>query len=85
MGKGLAAGFMDMIGFGADVQVSLTGPGKAGVVLSGLYKDPATVTTLGFADDAVSINDCAKLVADGHNYTVEKMPGSLRVTVENQI
>ena len=84
MGKGLAAGFMDMIGFGADVQESLTGPGKAGVVLSGLYKDPATVTTLGFADDAVSINDCGKLVADGHNYTVEKMPGSLRVTVENE-
>lgn len=84
MGKGLAAGFMDMIGFGADVQESLTGPGKAGVVISGLYKNPATVTTLGFDENAVAINDCGKLVADGHNYTVEKGPGSLRITVENE-
>jgi hypothetical protein len=83
MGKGLTAGLMDMIGFTAEVQESL-GPGKAGVVLSGLYADPGTVTSLGFAEDGVSINDCGKLANDSHNYTVEKGPGSLRVTIENE-
>jgi hypothetical protein len=84
MGKGLVSGVMDMIGFTAEVQESLTGPGKAGAVVSGLYTDPATVTSLGFAEDAVTINDCGKLVGDGHNYTIEKGPGSLRITVENE-
>jgi len=84
MGKGLMSGVMDMIGFTAEVQESLTGPGKAGAVISGFYKDPATLPTLGFAEDAVTINDCGTLVGDGHNYTVEKGPGSLRVTVENE-
>src|SRR5258708_29923412 len=48
MGKGFTSGLMDLIGFGAEAQEEFTGPGKAGVVLSGVYKNPATVTTLGF-------------------------------------
>jgi hypothetical protein len=84
MGKGIMAGAMDLIGFTAEVQESLTGPGKAGAVLSGIYTNPATVTSLSFAEDAVSINDCGKLANDPHNYTVEKGPGSLRITVDNE-
>ena len=61
MGKGLSAGMMDMIGFGADAQESLMGPGRAGVVLKGFYKNPGTVTTLDFAEDGVSIDGCGKL------------------------
>jgi hypothetical protein len=81
MGKGMGAGFMDMIGFHPE---DLTGPGRAGVVLSGTYKNPATTTSLDFGPDVVSIAGCGKLVADGHAYTIEKRPGSLRVHVNNE-
>ncbi len=84
MGKGFMSGFMDMIGFNAEAEESLVGPGRAGVVLSGLYKNPATTTTLDFGEGGVSINGCGKLVADPHNYAIEKRPGSVRVTVENE-
>ena len=84
MGKGLSAGMMDMIGFGADAQESLMGPGRAGVVLKGFYKNPSTVTTLNFAEDGVSIDGCGKLSADSHNYTIEKRSGSVRITIDNE-
>src|SRR5438046_9029700 len=51
LGKGLTSGFMDLIGFGAKAQEELAGPGRAGVVLRGLYKNPATVTNLGFGEN----------------------------------
>lgn len=84
MGKGFMSGFMDLVGFGAEAQEELTGPGKAGVVLSGLYKNPATVTTLGFGESGVTIGGCGKLVDDSHNYTIDKQPGSVRITVDNE-
>src|SRR5260370_511236 len=82
MGKGFMSGFMDMVGFGAEAQEELTGPGRAGAVLSGPYKNPATVTTLGFGEGGVTIGGCGKLVDDSHNYSIDKRPGSIRVTVE---
>ena len=81
MGKGFGAGFFDMIGFHPD---ELIGPGRAGVVLSGSYRNPATTTSLNFGPDTVGIAGCGKLVADGHSYTIEKRPGSLRVHVDNE-
>ena len=84
MGKGFMSGAMDLIGFGTKTQEALSGPGRAGVVLSGFYKNPATTAALGFGENNVSINGCGKLVADPHNYTIDKRPGSIRVTVENE-
>jgi len=84
MGKGFMSGFMDLVGFGDKAQESFMGPGKAGVVLSGLYKNPATTTSLGFNESRVAINGCGKLVADDHSYTIDKRPGSLQVTVDNE-
>jgi len=84
MGKGFKSGLMDLIGFGAEAQEEFTGPGKAGVVLSGVYKNPATVTTLGFGESSVTIGGCGKLVDDSHNYNIDKRPGSVRVTVDNE-
>ena len=81
VGKGMGAGFMDMIGFNTE---EITGPGRAGVVLAGLYRNPATLASLSFGAGEVSIQDCGKLVADGHGYTIDKRPGSLRVIVENE-
>jgi hypothetical protein len=84
VGKGFMSGFKDLIGFTPEAEEELTGPGKAGVVLSGLYKNPATVTTLGFGESGATIAGCGKLVHDSHNYTIDKRPGSVRVTVDNE-
>ena len=84
MGKGLMSGFMDLVGFGDKAQESLMGSGRAGVVLSGLYKNPATTTSLGFNESSVAINGCGKLVADDHSYSIDKRPDSVQVTVENE-
>jgi len=84
MGKGLTAGFLDWVGFGDEVQESLKGPGRAGVILKGLYRNPATVTTLNFDEGSVSINGCGKLTDDAHNYSIEKTSGLVRITVDNE-
>jgi len=84
VGKGLTAGIMDLAGFGAEAQESLLGPGRAGVVLKGFYKSPATVTTLNFDEAGVSIDGCGKLANDSHNYSIEKRSGLVRITIENE-
>ncbi len=84
VGKGFMSGFKDLIGFTPEAEEELTGPGKAGVVLSGLYKNPATVTTLGFGESGVTIGGCGKLVDDSHGYAIDKRPNSVRVTVDNE-
>jgi len=84
LGKGLTAGVKDLIGFGSDADESMFGSGRAGVVLNGVYKNGATVTSLGFDEDGVFIHDCGKLVDDAHNYTMEKRAGSVRITIANE-
>ena len=84
MGKGFMSGVMDLVGFGTKTQEALSGPGRAGVVLSGLYKNPAVTAALTFGEGDVSLDGCGKLVAGKHNYTVDKRPGSLQVTVQNE-
>ena len=84
-GKGLNAGFMDLIGFGADAQESLLGPGTAGVILRGVYKNPTTVTTLNFNVDVVSLDGCGQLASDSRNYSFEKQrSGLIRITIANE-
>ena len=84
MGKGITAGIMDLGGFGPDVQESLMGPGRAGVILKGFYKNPATVTTLNFSEGTVALDGCGKLAEDSRNYTIEKRNGLIRITVDNE-
>jgi hypothetical protein len=84
VGKGFMSGFMDMVGFGTEAQEELTGPGKAGVVLSGLYENPSTVITLNFSEGGASIGGCGKLVDDSRSYSIDKRPGSTHITLDNQ-
>ena len=84
MGKGFMSGLMDMVGFGAATEEALIGPGRVGVILRGLYKNPATTATLTFEDSSVSLGGCGKLVAENHSYTVDKRPGVLHIRVENE-
>jgi hypothetical protein len=83
-GKGLTAGLWDLAGFGAETMESLAGPGSAGVILKGLYKNPATVTTLNFDADVVSLDGCGNLASDSRNYSIEKTTGLVRITVANE-
>jgi hypothetical protein len=83
MGKGFISGFKDLIGFTPEVEESFMGPGAAGAVLSGQYRNPAIVTSLNF-NGGVTIDGCGKLVADPHHYAIDKRPGSLRVTIDNE-
>jgi hypothetical protein len=84
VGKGLTAGMLDWIGFGDDARDALAGPGRAGVILKGLYKNSATVTTLNFDEDGVSIDGCGKLADDSHGYSIEKRSGLVRITIQNE-
>jgi hypothetical protein len=81
MGKGFMSGFMDLVGVNTE---EIVGPGRAGVILFGAYKNPGTTMSLGFGAETVTLGGCGKLVPGGHAYTLEKRPGSLRVTVENE-
>lgn len=84
LGKGLTEGMLDLAGFGADTRESLFGPGSAGVILRGLYKNPSTVTTLNFGEGAVSLDGCGKLASDSRAYSIEKRSGSVRITILNE-
>jgi hypothetical protein len=81
LGKGLGAGFMGLIGLGS--MDNVIGPGAAGVVLSGLYKNAAGAS-LTFNDNSASASDCGKALPVGYPYTIEKQPGSLRVLVRSE-
>ena len=81
MGKGFTSGLMGMIGINME---EIAGSGRAGVVLFGGYKGPATTVSLGFGADTVALGGCGKLVTDPHSYAVEKRPGSLQVMVQNE-
>lgn len=84
VGKGFTSGLMDLVGFGAEAQETFAGPGRAGVILRGFYKNPATVTTLNFGEGNVGLNGCGKLADDERNYSIEKQSGLVRITIDNE-
>ncbi len=81
VGKGFMSGLFNMVGFNP---ADLTGPGRAGVILNGNYRNPAALANLTFDTDTVSVQDCGKLVAEAHSYTIDKRPGVLQVVVQNE-
>ena len=81
MGKSFLGGLMGMVGLDTN---TLTGPTHSGVVLSGRYHNPSTLASISFGDDTAAIQDCGKLVADGHAYTIHKSPSSLDIVIENE-
>jgi hypothetical protein len=80
MGGGLIGGMIGMITGGQGME-SLTGPGPAGVVLSGDYTQSGTATYVGFSGDQGSIGSCGKLVPDTTPYTLSKTATSLKITL----
>ena len=84
LGHGLMSGFKDLIGFTPDVEESLTGPGVAGVVLSGTYKNPSATPFFRFSAGTANLDGCGKLVEQGHSYTIEKRAGAVKLTVVSE-
>jgi hypothetical protein len=79
--KAGVSGLMGMIGLNLD---SITGPGKAGLVLSGRFRNPSALVSLNFGTETATISGCGKLVEDGRGYSITKGPNSLLVTVYNE-
>jgi hypothetical protein len=84
MGKSFVGGLLSMVGMDSGTMQAITGPGRSGVVLSGLYHNPNTLAAISFSDNTAAIQDCGKLVADGHGYTIHKSPAALDVVIQNE-
>jgi hypothetical protein len=84
MGKSFVGGLMSMVGLDSAAMQAITGPGRAGVVLSGLYQTTGSATSISFGDESAAIQNCGKLVADGHGYTLQKNPNSLEILIQNE-
>jgi hypothetical protein len=80
VGGSFVGGLMGMITGGQGIE-SLTGPGPAGVVLSGSYSGSQGGAYVSFLGDMGSIGNCGKLVPEDSKYTIKKAPGSLTVTL----
>jgi hypothetical protein len=84
MGKGFMGGILSMAGMDSGTMQAITGPGRAGIVLSGLYHSPSALAAIDFTADSAAIENCGKLVADGHPYTLHKGPSSLGILIQNE-
>ena len=83
MGKSFMNGLMDMVGFGDKAQESFIGPGRAGVVLSALYKG-SPGAGMAFNENAASTTSCGDLTPVGYPYNIQKQGTSIRVLVHNE-
>ncbi len=80
MGGGLIGGLISMVTDGEGLG-SLTGPGRAGVVLSGAYGGAQGGAYVNFSGDSGALANCGKLVPDSTNYTLSKTAAALKVTL----
>ncbi len=80
MGGGLIGGMISLV-TGGEGLGSLTGPGRAGVVLSGGYSPSQNGASVTFSGNSGSINSCGKLAPDNTTYTLSKTAAALKVTL----
>ena len=77
LGKGLMNGLLGMVGMDSGSIATMIGPGRSGVVLSGVYRGP--VTSIDFGADSAGIQRCGTLEEVDAPYTIRKAPGALEV------
>jgi hypothetical protein len=80
VGKSFVGGLMDMV-TGPGGLDALTGPGRAGVVLSGAYGGNQSGTHLAFGGDTGTLVSCGRLADDAYAYTLNKTATALKVTL----
>jgi hypothetical protein len=80
MGGGLIGGLISTVTDGEGLG-SLTGPGRAGVVLSGAYGGAQGGAYVNFSGGSGALANCGKLVPDSTSYTLSKTAAALKVTL----
>jgi hypothetical protein len=84
MGKSFVGGLMSMVGLDSSTMQALTGPSRAGVVLSGQYGSRSALPSISFGAESAAIQDCGKLVADGHRYSLRRGADLLDIVILNE-
>ncbi|MDP8980234.1 MAG: hypothetical protein M3O35_06555 [Acidobacteriota bacterium] len=84
LSKGFKSGLSSLIGMVGINLDAMEGPRKAGLVLSGRFRDPRALASLNFGTNTATIGGCGKLVEEGRGYSITKGPNSLVVTVSNE-
>jgi hypothetical protein len=80
VGSGFSTGLQSWIGVNLD---AIKPPGATGLRMTGVYKSSSGFA-LTFGDDAVSIDNCGKLVSSSHKYTVQKVLNQFAIKIDNQ-
>lgn len=83
LGKGLTSGIIDLFTGGAGLG-NLTAPGRAGVVLSGIYHTAGATTSINFTRDSAGIDHCGDLEEVGSPYTIRKSPTGTQIILQSE-
>ena len=73
-------GILGLVGMDSGSMAALTGAGRSGVVLSGVYRGSAT--SISFGADSAGIQRCGTLEEVDTPYTIRKASGSLEVLLQ---
>ena len=82
LGSSLIGGIVSLFTGGTGLG-ALTGPTRAGVVLSGAYGQNASGAFVSFSGDTATLTNCGKLVPDDEPYSLAKSVGVLKVSMVN--
>jgi hypothetical protein len=83
LGKGLTSGIIDLFTGGAGFG-NLTGPGRAGVVLSGIYHTQGATTSINFTSNRAGIDRCGDLEEVASPYTIRKSPTGTQIILQSE-
>ena len=83
LGKGLFSGILDLFGGGLGLG-NLTGPGRAGVVLSGIYHTAGGTTSINFGNDSAGIDHCGDLEEAASPYTIRKSSSGTQIILQSE-
>ena len=83
LGKGLFNGIIDMFTGGTGLG-NLTGPGRAGIVLSGIYHTPDATTSINFSNDRAGIDRCGDLEEVGTHYIIRKSTAGTQIVLQSE-
>jgi hypothetical protein len=84
VGKSFLGGLMGMVGLDTNTMSALTAPGRAGVVLSGIYHTPGATTSIHFANDSAGIDRCGDLEEVGSPYTIRRSPTGVQIILQSE-
>jgi hypothetical protein len=82
LGSSLLDGIVNLFTGGAGLG-ALTGPGRAGVVLSGIYHTAGAATSLNFTGDTTGIGGCSDLQEVSSPYTISKSSAATQVILQS--